>query len=190
MAHTLHPGTYSSVSGIERLFFMLCCVMLLPRLLGSLLWFSSSSEWNSVESNTQGSETDATAGSEKGAEDRGGGKEGGKGGRPSHHAAGGGGHMRHRSEASSNTIHVQFEGEQVGRGIDVGCKLASHVHPREGGCACVFSLVSVPTDCCGWLAVLAVLRAVPYDRLGFFLFLLFPCRVVSCRVLSRFLPYR
>lgn len=94
-------------------------MLLLPASPDALLLLSSSSEWNSVESNTQGSDTDNVAGSDKGAEDRGsgGGKEGGKGGRSSHHAAGG--HLRHRSEASSNTIHVQFEGEQVRRGTGV-----------------------------------------------------------------------
>lgn len=74
---------------------------------------SVSAEWNSVESNTQGS--DAT-GSDKGADDggAGAGKDGGKGGRSSHAAAAaGGGSYRQRAETSGNTVHVQFEGEQV-----------------------------------------------------------------------------
>lgn len=78
-----------------------------------MLCYTVFSEWNSVESNTQDSET---AGSEKDADDRitsgGGGKDGGKG-RSSHSAERSGGNFRQRAETSSNTVHVQFEGEQV-----------------------------------------------------------------------------
>eukprot|EP00903_Cladosiphon_okamuranus_P008716 g8349.t1 len=74
-------------------------------------------EWNSVESNAQDSET-YQAGSETGGDDRttSGGdsaKDAGKGRSSSHNVErASGGNFRQRAETSSNTVHVQFEGEQ------------------------------------------------------------------------------